>query len=245
MMRHRFIFPRGSGGSWLSNMIWNLQSRNFLIPSVNRVFDGLPRSTISFDHAFEIIDPNNPSSVVYVDAKNNSDFLFSTDALFVLYLNDAFKVRYGLHKLADRHLIDQLFDLTNSAMYIFNDDRYHRHYCRNIDLDYRLIFQEPVQFVQKLFALLDKTGIDYEKNQVYCMDSINYYKTTVADPMQQVGDLDNMIWLGACHAILSINNIPIPVINDDVTMSELKEIFAPWNSYCMQKIFPMSFEWIQ
>ena len=41
--------------------------------------------------------------------QNNSDFLFSTDALFVLYLNDAFKVRYGLHKLAERHLIDQFF----------------------------------------------------------------------------------------------------------------------------------------
>lgn len=243
-MRHRFIVPRGSGGSWLSNMIWNLESRNFLIPRVNRVFDGLPKSTISVVHAFEIMNPHNPLDVRYSLADDGlSNFLFSTNSLFVLYLNEAFKVRYGIHKLAERQVRDQLFTLTDSAMYIFNDDHYHRHYCRNIDLDYKLIFHDPVQFLQQLFALLDKTGIDYEKNQDYCMASINYYKTTVADPMQHVGNLDSMIWLGACHAILSIDNIPIPVIDNDAVLADFKEIFAPWNAYCIQKISPMTFEW--
>ena len=245
MIRHKFTYPRGSGGSWLNNMIWHLETRNFSIPSVERVFDNLPRSTIPFRHFFEIINPHNPLDVSYPNVDNLTNFLFSTDALFVLYLNDAFKVRYGIHKLAERSSKDQLFDLTNSATYIFTNQHYQEHYCQNIDLDYRLIFQDQVLFVRRLFGLLDKTEIDYEKNQDYCIDSINYYKTTIANPMEQIGNLDSLIWLGACHAILSIDNIPIPVINDDATLVEFKEIFAPWNSYCIQRILPMSFEWLQ
>jgi hypothetical protein len=245
MIRHKFIYPRGSGGAWLSNLIWHLETRNFSIPSVERVFDGLPASSIPFKHSFEIMNPHNPLDVCYPNTNDNlSNFLFSTNSLFVLYLNDAFKVRYGIHKLAERSSKDQLFDLTDSATYIFTNQHYQEHYCENIDLEYRLVFQDQVRFIQQLFEILDQIGIDYEKNQDYCINSINYYKTTVANPMQQIGNLDSLMWLGACHAMLSIDNISVPFIHDDAVLADFKEIFAPWNAYCIQKISPMSFEWL-
>lgn len=239
-------YPRGCGGSWLSNLIWHLENNNFTLPNVQRVFDNEPYSkTIGVQHKFDIFNGSNKiHTLTRLGESTGKSLLFSTDCFFNMYINDAHKVRYGVLDLDSLPLRDQLFTLSDSMRYIFTDQYWYQHYCNNIDLDYGWIFQDPAKFCVTLFDILRGHNIQFYPNQDYVYESIKNYRSTCCDPDDIFGNLDSLIWLGCCHGVTMLKDIPLPVISEHVTQQEIKEILAPFNEITKEYTSMKMFRWL-
>jgi hypothetical protein len=243
MTQHLTIYyPRGCGGSWLSNLIWHLENNNLTLPKVQRIFDHEPFSkTIEISHKFNIYDESNKKTFHTLIGKS---LLFSTNCFFNMYINDAYKVRYGILNLDLLPLREQLFTLSDSMRYIFTDQDWHDHYCNNIDLDYRLIFQDPAKFSYMLFDILHRHDIKFCPDRDYVHESIKNYKSTCCDPDNIFGNLDSLIWLGCCHALTMLKDIPLPVISENIIQQEIKELLEPFNEITKEYISTKMFQWL-
>lgn len=239
----RIFYPRGSGGSWLNNLIWHLESADFDLPRATVVFDNEPMSSVKFFHAFEIPDPNNPQQVLVTKHKRPGDVLFSCDCVYNHYLNNAVKVKLHIHQLDQQPWLQQFFALSNGARYYFSDAHYRDQYCCNIDLDYSTIFCNPQQFVTDLFDLLNKMNLRYTANEQYVFDSIAYYRSTCPDPGLHFGNFDSQLWLASCHAVTLIDGLGL---DGTVTDKEsAQQLLRPHADHCANRIRPMMFEWKQ
>jgi hypothetical protein len=237
----KIFYPRGGGGSWLSNLIWHLENANFSLPTVTMVFDREPRCSIPFTHKFEIPDPHQPDKIFkYKQAGRN--VLFSCQYLFNHYLNNAIKVEYHIHNLGQLTLQQQLFALSNSARYYFTDSYYHECYCKNIDLDYLLIFQNPEQFADCLLEFLHSANINFTENKTYILESMNCYRSTCPAAEKHFDNWNSMLWLGCCQAIAMLDQLPIDVIPPDADKTTIAQILRPHAERCKQRIAPMMFE---
>ena len=238
----KVFFPRGGGGNWLSNLIWHLENADYTLPNVTTVFDNESKSSILFSHKFEIPDPSQSDQIVeYSLAERN--VLFSCQYLFNHYLNNAIKVKSHFHNLEQLNTQQKLFELSNGAKYYFGNAYYAEHYCRNIDLDYALIFQDPAQFADVLLEFLDSTNIKYTANKDYVLTSMAYYTTTCANPSNHFDNWDSMLWLGACHAVTVLDQLSIDIIPPDATTATVVQILQPHADHYRQRIAPMMFEW--
>ena len=235
MLKTKIYYPRGSGGNWLSNLIWHLEKDDYTLPQVDIVFDGQSSASIPFSHIFEVPDPSRSNELSRYSAADRN-ILFSTDRLFNLYLNDAIKVRYRPElTIKNTSLLSQYFTLSDSAWYILNNEIFRTSYCCNIDLDYRLVFQNPDLFVDSLFDVLDSIGLKYTPNKKYALHSIEYYRSTCPDPATHIGNLDSIIWLGWCHALTLINKIPLAgTATEESTMENLKLLLEPVADQCLK-----------
>lgn len=235
------FYPRGSGGNWLSNLIWHLENQNWELPNVNVVFDNEPKSTIAFKHAFEIHDPQRPDQISY-STRTSKTLLFSCAELFIHYLNHAIKAKYHFHNLGRLSFKEQLFELSNNAHFFMSNAVYQDYYCKNIDLNYRLIFQDPEQFANQLFDMLNNLNIQYTANYNYVYDSIAYYRTTCPDPIDHYNNTQSILWLGYCHAITLIDQLPLAeIIGND--LDSTVELLAPYTEHCKQRVRNQMFEW--
>ena len=237
-----FIFPPCGGGAWLSNLIYNLENNLTEVSTTDVVtFDHLPRCRFKFKHAF-LVDLEN--KLTY---QNHSDtkIVFSNAFAFNHYINIMFKHKFNQH--FDNNSLssipaDQLDVSTNAAVYYCVDRQYHDAYYTNIDLDHRLLFQNPDEFVSILFDTLDKISNNYAHNRKFVLDSIAYYRSTCVDPALHYDNFDSIIWLGWCHAVCTINNIPIGTDLSAVTdISEIAQTFLPHRDtileYARDRIF--------
>lgn len=238
MLKTKIFFPRGCGGHWLSNLIWHLETNDYTLPLVDIVFDGQPTSNnIQIDHVFEVQDPTLSDQVTML-TKQDKNILFSTDCMFNIYLNDATKVKLGpmLVSIRDKSLLTQYFTLTDNALYLTGNQLYKETYCCDIDLDYRLVFQNPSLFVDNLFSILDTAGLRYTPNKEYALTNIEYYKTTCANPADHIGNLDSLVWLSWCHALLISHGIPLSgVATEESTLEDLKQLIMPLADWCLEQ----------
>ena len=236
----KVFFPRGGGGSWLRNLIWHLEKANFLLPNATIVFDQEPKGSIPFSHKFEIPDPSQLNKIVETP-RAERNILFSCQHLFNHYLNNAIKVKYHFHNLNQLTLQEQLFNLSDGARYYFTNSHYHESYCKNIDLDYSLIFRTPDQFADCLLEFLKSTNIDYTENRTYILESMNYYRNTCPMGEDHFDNWNSMLWMGSCQAIIMLDELPIDVIPSDVDKATIAQILQPHAEYCRQRIAPMMF----
>ena len=238
----KVLFPRGGGGNWLSNLIWHLEKADYTLPNVKTVFDNEPKSSIPFSHKFEIPDPSCSNEILPLPlAKRN--ILFSCEQLFNHYINNAIKVKSQFHNIEQLNTQQKLFELSNGAKYYFNNAYYKEHYCCNIDLDYALIFQNPAQFADVLVKFLDSTNIKYTANKDYMLTSMAYYTTTCPTPSNHFDNWDSMLWLGACHAVTILDQLPIDVIPPDANTATVVQILQPHADHYRQRIRPLMFKW--
>jgi len=238
----KVFFPRGGGGNWLSNLIWHLEAANFSIPHVNVVFDGQPRCSIPFSHSFEVPDSTAGNQIVQ-DKLSDRNVMFSCRYLFNHYLNNAVKVKYYIHGIHAMPIQQQLFELSNGFKYYLTNEIYKKYYCNVINLDYALIFQNPEQFADVLLEFLDSTGIAYTKNKLYVLNSMANYRNTCANPSDQVDNWHSMLWLGACHAITILDQLPIEVISPDADLTTIAHVLQPHAKHYRQRISPLMFKW--
>ena len=240
----KVFYPRGGGGNWLSNLIWHLEKANYTLPNVTTVFDNEPKSSIPFLHKFEIPDPSRSDEIFELPLAERN-ILFSCEQLFNHYLNNAIKVKSHFHNLEQLNTQQKLFELSNGAKYYFSNIHYKEHYCRNIDLDYALIFQDPEQFTHVLLEFLSTANIKYTANKDYMLASMDYYTTTCPNPDDHFDNWDSMVWLGACHAITILDQLSIDSIPQDADISTIVQILQPHADHYRQRIAPMMFEWAQ
>lgn len=229
----KIFFPRGLGGNWLSNLIWHLEHNSLDLPQVDTVFDGQQLSTcVNLSHGVinEIYTP--------ITSKIK---LFSSRHLFTHYLNDATKVRYHIHKLHNRPELEQFFDLSNSARYFLSNKEYYNYYCKNIDLDYSKIFQDPDEFITCLFAILNNCNIQYTQNRRYVHESIEYYRSTVTNPEEHYNNPDSIIWLGCCHGVTLTDNLSLAGVITDLRTAQT--LLKPYFAYCAERIEPELSKW--
>ena len=226
----KVIFPRGGGGNWLSNLIWHLETANFKLPTVNVIFDSQPQCSIPFSHGLTAV-------------RNQSDILFSCACLFNHYLNNAVKVKYHIHRINQLAYQSQLFELSNSVKHYLTDSEYYKFYCKNIDLNSALIFQNAEQFADVLLEFLDSAKIKYTTNKDYVLASIAYYQTTCANPSKHFDNWNSMLWLGACHAITILDQLPIEVISPAADLETIAYVLQPHAEHYKQRITPLMFEW--
>jgi hypothetical protein len=237
-------YPRGCGGSWLSNLIWHLETGSTELPNVDVVFDRESRSTqVKVSHVFEILSPLEPTKILYNDKKHKS-ILFSTDCLFNMYVNDAYKVRYHIFGLDNKNTQDQLFTLSDSMKFIWSNDVWHKSYCGKNDLAYNLIFQDPDKFIEVLFDILHKNNVKFVSDIDYARKSIQHYRSTCVDPLTVCGNMDNLVWLGCCHAVSMLKEIPLPIIiTPDTDLEEIKEIMLEFNDLTQELVSTSMFTW--
>lgn len=237
------IYPRGSGGNWLGNLIWHLENSNFELPNVDTVFDNEPKGSIKTTHGFEIYDPLTPNNIAYKALRTANDVIFSSRYLFNHYLNNAVKVKYHIHRLDQQSLQQQLFELSNGACYYFTNQHYYDYYCGDITLDYSTVFTDSEQFATQLFALLNKLNRKFAPNLDYVLASIAYYRSTCPDPGDHYDNFQSILWLGCCQAITRMDNLSIDVIKPDSDLADLQRILMPHAQHFKSRVKPLMFEW--
>lgn len=236
-------YPRGGGGSWLANLIWHLENNDFSLPKVDVIFDNQPRTkNITFPHMFEVISPEHPEEISVKVAGDH--FLFSTDCLFNMFINDAFKVRFKIFKLGNQTIDNQLFTLSDSFRYIWTDKNWHKFYCNQIDLLYNNVFQNPELFVDELFKILHSGNIQFTPNIEYALNSVNHYKQTCIDPETIFGNVDSIVWLACCHAVTMLHEIPLPIsIDNNTSFGEIQNALRCFDLLTQKFVKPRMFIW--
>jgi len=122
------VFPRGGGGNWLSNLIHRLQTGCpplLADPDTGHTYDGETRTaSLPFRHAYDIKDSGE---INYYVEDGQPWWLFSTDCVFNLYLNDAVKVRQNPRfesNICDLGWLEKFFVFNYSATYLLTDETY-------------------------------------------------------------------------------------------------------------------------
>jgi len=227
MKKPVICYPRGSGGNWLMNLIWRLETNQFELPTVDVVFDGQTfTSSFLSSHTFEIYDGITPT----IDNKCiDADWIkFSSPCWFNHYINDAVKVRYHISKIGTTSIADQFHLLTDSAIYIRTAPLWQSTWGSPGRVEYRLLYQDPKEFVDQLFAVLDQYCIKYTPNYEYCYASIDYYKSTCPRPLDHLNNFNSLLWLAWCHAELLISGIGLPAtLPTDATVSDIQQLVQP------------------
>ena len=226
------IFPQGGGGAWLSNLIYNLETHQSVMPTCSVDFDSLPRSSIKFSHRFvEHADNASPAPVTMLVENLEDNIVFSNRCAFNHYLNDVRKLRYNQSRqsnIANLAIQTQFTSCVNSAMYLTTDPLYRKSYYEKIDLDHQLIFYSAAEFVDQLFAQLDQL-VDYCPDRVYAMASIKHYRTTCGNPVYYIDCCHSLIWLawaaGVCQAL------GIEIESDLSTMTTIEDLAARLRPY--------------
>ena len=242
-----FIFCKGGGGSWLGNLIWQLEHNNFSINvPKNNVFDPYPGNGKYYEvqHSLEYFDPLTPT-FLKID-KASTIIKYGTNKPFQIYLNELFKIRFGIC-VDDQSPVfaDQFESATQGAKAWLTDSIVLDAYCTDIGLDYELLFTDPKVFIDNLFAILDTTDLIYTKNVDYCMLSIDNYKKTCPNPKHHIGNMDSMMWLAWCHALKMVHKIPTDNFNfaEAKNLEEIAIVLAPIQEQCLELSKPWYFLW--
>jgi hypothetical protein len=238
----KIVYPRGGGGWWLNNLIYHLEQADWTLPGCQLLFDHTPRSSVVVCHAFDVADAAADRIVAH--CLLDQALVFGTDKTFNIYLNFAGKVEYPQYVLGDRSIMEQFQQLTDDAVYFATDTTYRRYYCDRIDLHYQQIFQQPRQFAQRLFDLLDGLDIQYTKNTQYVIDSCANYRRTCWNPAHYTGRLDSLVWLAWCHAWVMRSGQQLSTyIGPDSTQAQICDIIGPYSTACALATQAEVFDW--
>ena len=221
------IFPKGGGGSWLANLMWHLENCNWSLVNTNTIFDTEPKGSIACWH-----------SDYFAWAQNgNKKLVFSSsNAQFNHYINEIKKILYGIHNMHFADNINQVQFFSEKITHYTTNLEYYNNYYNQVDLDYRLVFQDPDAFAQQLFDTLDQYQVNYTKNHDYVLKSIKHYQSTCVNPADHIGNLDSLMWLGFCHSQLSIDWV-------SSNLEEIRQQLVPLNQQCIDKVKQFSFLW--
>lgn len=195
-------YPSGAGGWWLTNLIHKLERNQFQSEHTTvRNFHLHPQSDNVYVSHYPITAlPNN----LTFDKKIN----FSGSCFFNFYLNVVEKLYIDSNMLGNTFQSDCHL-LSCEALNKFN-------FPAATDLNYSLIFTDPAKFIDNLFIVLDQTDIKYTKNTQLCLDSIDQFQRSCPNPVQYLGNYNNIIWLGWCVGLLKYMQQPIPAYDDDL-----------------------------
>ena len=221
-------YPKCGGGHWLGNLVWQLQNSYWTVPADLVVFDELPQGSINLNHWFETQQDGSP---VFYSPDYKENKLFSTNCKFNMYLNLCIKSRYDYYHIEKLSRAEQVFDLSDTAIFVMTNKYFDQYYCHNIDLDYAWIFQDPDRFIGWLYDFMTEYNIPFNDNQAHIYANIDKYKISCANPKDIIDNLESPIWLGWCHAVSLLENI---LLSGQVALQpDLKSLAAVLEPACI------------
>ena len=181
---------------------------------------------------------------VHPESYLTNNLVFSTRFKFNLYLNYCIKQRYAFYNINKLDVCSQLFDLSNTAKFVFQNELIDQCYCQKIDLDYQLIFTDSAKFENDLYNIMDSQHIKYTANSDYVQLSINSYQTTVANPTEIIGNKESIIWLAWCHAVSLMHGIDLPgVLRQAPDQNAMHQILLPAEALAIDLANQNCFTW--
>ena len=202
----KIVFPGGTGGHWLSYLIYCLE---------NNIIEIVPQQTGNNFHKF----PQSKNvRIVHWQKDHLNCVVFSTKYCFNISLNAFFKT--DLKK--DPNLFNKV---SQSTSYQLSSPQGKNDYVNHIDLQYELLFIDPDLFLDKLFSILDNNGIQYHKNKQVALQHIENFKNSCVNVLTHYDNFDSIFWLGWCSGILHAENIPSNIDYDNVDLKLIAEQF--------------------
>jgi hypothetical protein len=93
-------------------------------------------------------------------------------------------------------------------------------------------------------GLLDELNLEYSHDIEYCLASIKNYRKTCLNPEDHYGCHQSLIWLAWCHSLCLINDIQInESLDESKSLSDLTDIFAPYQSQFLEMSKQHMFDW--
>jgi hypothetical protein len=174
-------YPGGTGGRWLSNLIFCLENNTPQMGTSNQEKNFHKHS--------------RTQNVIFLHETNNPCEVFSGRAVFNIYLNWLVKLLYPEQKidqLSIQEQFERLASYASTKLFLLDD---------HVDLDFNLIFTSPDQFTQTLFDMLDRYNLVYTKNIDIVNTALQNYRDSCVDPAQHFDNYDSMLWLGWCNGV--------------------------------------------
>lgn len=227
------LYPTGQGGQWLSNLIFNLNTRNFAIAPVALNFHGVDKTPL--------VDVRHwPGPEGGTMDPHNCEVFCSARTQFVAFVN-----AYVKQWMADNPwftqltAIQQFFHLSNDARWRMGcDPVFNNLYLDRVTLDADLMFVDDQLFATKLFELLTRHGIDHDPDRDFVRQAlINWFKTCRIQ--EHFGNSQSMAWLSWCHALTQEHNMSL-----DINIAENFDLFVDFvnlNNHVFKDITQQNF----
>jgi len=212
-------FPGGAGGHWLSSLVRRLECND------TQQFDILMQNFHSALKSSNVLLSHYPYSTILPKHQNLKKIILTGSYQFNIYINLVCK----------NHIYDNFFlkmlknDIQKkfnvfSNEFTFSEANSKINYPKDkIDLNFDLIFDNPDQFTQDIYSVLDQNQIKYIKNDLLVSRSINQFRQSCPNPLIFFEDYNNPIWLAwalACIHTLGIKN--------NVNKNDLVHLYPEW-----------------
>lgn len=174
-------YPGGTGGRWLSNLIFCLENNVAQLGATNQ--------EKNFHKHLRTL------SVKFLHETSDACEVFNGRAVFNIYLNWLVKLLYPEQKIDQLPIQEQFERLASYAstkLFLLDEP---------VDLDFNLIFTAPDQFTHVLFDTLDRYNLTYTKDAAIVAQAMQNYRDSCVDPMQHFDNYDSMFWLGWCNGV--------------------------------------------
>ena len=205
----KLCFLGGAGGHFLSNMLYQLQTKPAVHNDVH--FHKKPKSPdIYLTHIFE-----------------NDCKYFAGTSKFNMYINCMYKHDINDHQIDTLDEQQQLKVYSNAARFTIAFPPEHR--LDIIDINYDDIFTNEKKFVDDCFFMFDSAGIVYDKDRDLALACVENFKQTCIDVKLDFGNYESLLWLGWCLGLEWVLCNDIPVLNSKQEVQEYlynkKDIF--------------------
>ena len=202
----KIVFPGGTGGHWLSHLIYCLETND------TKIYKKTAGSNFH-DHRRSTSIHINHWSEGYLNCA-----IFSTKYYFNISLNSIFKT--DLKK--DPNLFNHVSQCTS---YQLSSPQWKNDYVDQIDLHYELLFTDPNLFLDKLFSILDSNEIQYHKNKQIALQHVENFKNSCVNVLDHYDNFDSIFWLGWCSGILHAEKIPADIDYNNINLELIAEKF--------------------
>lgn len=194
-------YVNGTGGRWLSAVLYGIENNMKALPVLQRTNFHSEGQSAYFHFLHN--DTGVPAA-----------YTFSGRCRFNLFINSWLKWRAAENHCGFNQLpIEQkIYALSNDARWR-NSPVYSNSYETKIDLDYANIFMDPGTFRKQLLSILTPHWPQEYITRVttgYIDSAAEAFKITAIDPKEHLGNVDSLGWLAWCHALCLLNSVSIP-----------------------------------
>lgn len=198
----------------MSHVVWCLEHEQFAIDAVAPVNFHQHSVTSSIEFGHDVVNPD--------------DLVFGGPYGFHYYLNFWHKHRVANNYLnfAQQTPYQQFCQLSDEALWIQTDPAWMQSYANRVNIDFANIWQNPAQFVQQLYQVLDQLCIKYTANDQFVKSMLGHYQHTCVPVQDFLGNIDQLPWLAWCHAQALAHGTTIPFeVDRSDNWSRLGEFF--------------------
>jgi hypothetical protein len=195
------IYPTGSGGRWLSYMLWAVANNEQYQPGLVNFHDRQESSDIIVSHT---------------ELGTVATYYYSGTCSFNFYLNFWYKMRCNdnYEDFNKFTALEQLHELSNDARWRMGTE-YQSFYQQKIDIDYRNLILDPDRFYQQLQQVIQELSLPLDVTPEYFATALANFRDTMISPASHVGNVHSMPWRAWCLAMLEHNNCPLPTLYSD------------------------------